>query len=152
MRENLLLASGLLAGRTQLSCQDYQEVLSRANAQDVVYMDPPYQGVCTNRDQRYIGGVDFDSFVEGLSDLNRRDVSFIVSYDGRTGDKVYGKPLPRSLKLHHLEFTVGRSTQATLLGRDDETVESLYISNALLDRLDGLPSGLGKREPMLFES
>lgn len=56
---------------------------------------------------------------------------FIVSYDGRTGDKTYGEPLPDSLGLTHIEVHVGRSTQATLLGRDHDTFESLCLSPAV---------------------
>ena len=59
----------------------------------------------------------------------------MVSYDGRTGEKRYGAPLPAELKLLHLEIRVGRSTQATLLGRDSVTYESLYLSPALRRRL-----------------
>jgi len=57
-----------------------------------------------------------------LRDLLRRDIPFIVSYDGRTGNKRYGRPLPASLGLTHVEVLAGRSTQATLLGRDAQHV------------------------------
>jgi len=59
----------------------------------------------------------------------------MVSYDGRTGEKQYGEPLPADLKLLHLEIRVGRSTQATLLGRNCVTYESLYLSPSLRKRL-----------------
>ena len=59
----------------------------------------------------------------------------VVSYDGRTGEKTYGEPLPRSLNLVHIEVHAGRSTQATLLGRDHDTYESLYLSPALAEAI-----------------
>jgi DNA adenine methylase len=130
-------------------CQDYREALAEATAEDVVYMDPPYQGVCDTRDHRYCGSVGFDAFVESLSELNRRGVGFIVTYDGRTGEKIHGRPLPVALDLVRLDIEVGRSTQATLLGRKDTTVESLYLSSALLARLGAVPTCL-KDEPSLF--
>jgi DNA adenine methylase len=105
-----------------------------------VYMDPPYQGVCKDRDCRYVKGVEYDQFVCELADLNRRNIPFIVSYDGRTGERVYGKKLPDHLDLVHTELLVGRSTQATLLGRTDDTYESLYLSPAVVDKLGDLPS------------
>lgn len=43
------------------------------------------------RDNRYIQGVEFDEFVEQLRELNDRDIDYIVSYDGKTGDKFIGK-------------------------------------------------------------
>jgi len=92
---------------------------------------PPYQGVCGNRDQRYLPKVDHDDFCDELGKLNKRHIMFAVSYDGRTGAKTYGEPLPDCLELTHLEIRAGRSTQATLLGRADVTYESLYLSSAL---------------------
>lgn len=142
MRRNILHTSGLLRGRVRLTCHDYQTVLNETTPEDVVYMDPPYQGVCATRDHRYCGSVDFDSFVRSLEDLNNRGVAFAVSYDGRTGKKIHGKMLPAQLNLVHLELHVGRSTQATLLGREDATVESFYLSPALVEQLGSIPACL----------
>jgi DNA adenine methylase len=68
-----------------------------------------------------------------LADLNRRDVPFLLSYDGRCGEKLYGVELPESLNLNRIELNAGRSSQATLNGRTDVTVESLYVSNNLVN-------------------
>jgi DNA adenine methylase len=135
MRENILAASALLRGRTQCSCLDYKEMVASATAVDLIYLDPPYQGVCGERDPRYLKAVLFDEFVEVLETLNARDISCLVSYDGRTGSKVHGRPLPKHLNLHLVELEAGRSSQATLLGRNEVTIESLYLSPALTGRL-----------------
>lgn len=135
MREHLIGASYLLRGRAVCEQRDYRDVLAGATPRDLVYMDPPYQGVSRQRDSRYLLGVNFDEFVAALADLNARNISYIVSYDGRTGNKTYGPPLPHSLGLDLIELHAGRSSQATLLGRQDETVESLYLSPALRERL-----------------
>jgi len=142
MRAHVLAVSQLLKGKTHLSSEDYRVVLEQATPQDVVYMDPPYQGVCGNRDPRYLGAVTFHEFSEALHRLNARGISYIVSYDGRTGDKTYGHKLPEALHLVHLEVDAGRSTQATLLGRDSRTVESLYLSPALMSRISRIPARL----------
>jgi len=131
MRRRISHASALLRKRTRLTAWDYKKVLNQCTDQDLVYMDPPYQGVCGNRDQRYLPKVDHGEFCEELAKLNDRNIIFAVSYDGRTGAKTYGDPLPDSLGLTHLEIRAGRSTQATLLGRNDVTYESLYLSPAL---------------------
>jgi DNA adenine methylase len=68
--------------------------------------------------------------------MNKRHISYVVSYDGAMGGKAYGKQLPNSLCLKRLEIKAGRSSQATLLGRNAETTESLYLSPALVARLD----------------
>jgi len=131
MRVQLERTSRLLRGRTRLSSVDYREVLAETTSSDIVYMDPPYQGVCGNRDPRYINGVCFEDFAAALDDLSRRGVPFIVSYDGRTGDKAFGRKLPDELNLAHIEVDAGRSSQATLLGSDAITYESLYLSSDL---------------------
>ncbi len=135
MRWHISSASRLLKGKTQITVGDYRQSLESAQPQDVVYMDPPYQGVCLNRDPRYISLLDFDSFIASLRNLNRRNISFILSYDGKTGEKSYGKPMPDDLCLAHIEIDAGRSSQATLLGRDHVTYESLYLSPALIERI-----------------
>jgi DNA adenine methylase len=152
MRTNLRRTAELLRDRVEVTSLDYRVVLDAARADDLVYMDPPYQGVSAVRDHRYFGGIEFDSFVEALAGLNRRGIAFLVSYDGRTGEKVHGRPLPPSLGLSHHELAVGQSSQATLLGRTELTVESLYLSPALVTRLRGVPKALTRRPtPSLFE-
>src|SRR5207245_10418317 len=76
-----------------------------------------------------------DEVVGVVVTLNARDISYLVSYDGVTGDKVHGQQLPKHLNLHLVELEAGRSSQATLLGRNEVTIESLYLSPALTDRL-----------------
>ncbi len=131
MRARVLGASRLLHGRTQTSARDYLEVLAECTGTDLIYMDPPYRGVCLSRDSRYAPQISHDAFCEALDGLNKRNCRYIVSYDGRTGDKIHGEPLPASLGLKRFELHAGRSTTATLLGRTDDTYESLYLSPRL---------------------
>lgn len=152
MERHIHGAADLLAGRTRFSAEDYRQALRAARPADVVYMDPPYQGVCDTHNHRYLRGVPFEEFVEALADLNTRGVPFLVSYDGRTGSKTFGSRLPDSLGLRHIEILAGRSTQATLLGRDCRTYESLYLSPALLERHKHSPpvANQGAYQPDLF--
>jgi DNA adenine methylase len=128
MRRHVMGASSLLKYRSKLCSTDYRQVLDEAAPGDLVYMDPPYQGVVDTHNHRYRHGIAFDAFVAALDGLRRKRIAFIVSYDGRTGTKRFGRPLPPGLGLTHVEIPAGRSTQATLLGRDDSTFESLYLS------------------------
>lgn len=128
MRQRIKHASTLLQGRTKITAWDYKKVLDKCMENDLVYMDPPYQGVCGNRDQRYLPKIEYDDFCVELEKLNERNIHYVISYDGRTGNKEYGQPLPDSLGLKRIELRAGRSTQATLLGRSDVTYESLYLS------------------------
>jgi|GEM_PF-1771548 len=131
MRENIFGFSSLLKGKTVISSLDYKDVLLNVNEEDVVYIDPPYQGVCGDRDSRYFSGILYDEFVMALAELNTRKIRYAVSYDGRTGNKTFGNRLPENLSLTLIELEAGRSSQATLLKRDAITVESLYLSPQL---------------------
>lgn len=135
MRWHILAASRLLKGKVTTTEGDYQRTLEQAQPDDVVYMDPPYQGVCTNRDPRYIQLLEFGAFTAALRGLNERSISFILSYDGKTGEKSHGRPMPRDLDLVHVEIDAGRSSQATLLGKSHNTYESVYLSPALVERI-----------------
>jgi len=135
MCQHLLAASHLLRGKTECFSLDYKEVVAKATPKDLIYLDPPYQGVCGERDPRYLKGVPFDELVEVLEALNFRDIKYLVSYEGRTGARVHGRKLPERLRLHLIELEAGRSSQATLLGRAEMTVESLYLSPALAESL-----------------
>lgn len=139
MRENIHSVSALLQKRTRVSALDFRDCVESATASDLVYMDPPYQGTSFTRDHRYLNGLSCDEFSDALLAMNARQISYIVSYDGAMGDKVYGKQLPNSLCLKRLEIKAGRSSQATLLGRHAETVESLYLSPTLVARLSQRP-------------
>ena len=139
MRLQILGASSLLRSETEVTAVDYREIIDMASPEDIVYMDPPYQGVCGNHDPRYFEGIDVTVFVDALDKLNQRGIQYLVSYDGRTGDKTYGKVLPEELNLTLIELYAGRSSQATLLGRKDITIESLYLSPALANELSYVP-------------
>lgn len=131
MKKNIAGVSSLLKGKCKFTSLNYREVLEQIEDGDFIYMDPPYQGVCGNRDSRYLSGIDFDDFVLALEQLNRKGAKFAISYDGKLGDKTFGKVLPKSLNLEKIEIEVGRSSQSTLLGKEETTIESLYLSPSL---------------------
>ena len=151
MRQQIFGVSTLLCGKTTLSAVDFRMVVVKADKNDLVYMDPPYQGISFTRDHRYYNGLSYDEFVDTLQIMNEEDVSYIISYDGQTGGKTHGKPLPHRLSLEHLSIYTGRSSQATLLGYNHETVESLYLSPALVERLNGEERGLEKESHIQLE-
>ncbi len=147
MRRQILGVSELLAGKTCLSALDFRESVLNATPTDVVYLDPPYQGISFARDHRYYQGLSYNELVDVLALMNLNGISYLVSYDGRTGEKHHGQPLPDDLELRHLEIHAGKSSQAILLGKRSETVESLYLSPSLVNRLD---ADAGRRDPAIF--
>lgn len=128
VRKNANAISGLLKNRTQIFCKDYKEILTMARPGDLVYMDPPYQGVSSGLSSRYIKSLSFEEFVESLVELNRRNIDYIVSYDGQNDDGKFGKDLPTELGLQHILINAGRSAQGNLNGKNLTTYESLYMS------------------------
>lgn len=153
MKRNIAGVSSLLKGKCKFTSLDYREVLEQIEDDDFIYMDPPYQGVCGNRDSRYLSGIDFDDFVLALEQLNRKGAKFAISYDGKLGDKTFGKVLPKSLNLEKIEIEVGRSSQSTLLGKEETTIESLYLSPSLSRGLTNTQIGdlsyIGKKPKQL---
>ena len=146
-RDRLAAVASALAGAT-VRTGDYGPLLVEADRSAVVYLDPPYQGVTNVRDHRYVRGLDRAELEAALGEAVGREVSFLVSYDVVTESKQYGEKLSDHLGLTHLHVVAGRSTQATLHGRSRITVESLYLSPALVDRLGGpdrLPLTAGNR-------
>lgn len=137
--KNAIGISELLKGKIEFYSLDYKEIFEIAKPGDLVYLDPPYQGTSNRknpRDNRYIQGVDFDEFVDSLYKLSCKGVNYIVSYDGKTGDKSIGKLLPDELGLTHLYINAGPSAQATLNGKNEITYESLYVSKGLVRKSD----------------
>ena len=148
LKPNLDAISYYLKGRTEFRSADYRAVLEEARPGDVVYMDPPYQGVCKVRDSRYLAGIDAREFAEALESLNRRGVDYLVSYDGQCGDKQYGEDLPAGLGLRKVLLKAGLSSQSLLLGKKEITYEALYISPGLCSLVPGTPR---ERQALLFE-
>lgn len=136
MREDILRVSQLLKDKIELFSTDYAVILNNANPTDLVYMDPPYQGTGLNGGFNYAGNIEFDNFLISLFELNNRNIPFILSYDGRTGEKTFGRPLPEELNLTRVEINAGRSSQATLLSRSEITYEVIYLSPALISKID----------------
>lgn len=142
LAKNIFSISGLLQGRTVFTALDYREVLTFAKPGDIVYMDPPYQGVSNVRDNRYFSGVVFNEFADALDVLNKRNIDFLISYDGCCGTRQYGNDLPKELECKKILLDAGLSSQATLLGKREVTYEALYISKGLCKNLSNFPEQL----------
>jgi DNA adenine methylase len=128
MRANIQQASNLLNGRVTLRVGDFKDCITDAAPGDLVYMDPPYQGTTYGRDKRYYAGLERDKLADALRSLNSRNVPFLLSYDGMLGGVEYGESLPLDIEARRIFLNAGRSSQATLMGKDSVTVESLYMS------------------------
>lgn len=128
---NVRAISCYLKGITEFQAKDYREILENARKGDIVYMDPPYQGVSRTRDSRYYSGIDYGEFTAAIERLNSRGINFLISYDGLCGTKAYGESLPEELGCKKVLLNAGLSSQSTLLGKKEITYEALYVSRGL---------------------
>jgi len=147
MQAAMLGVSSILRDKVEFRLGDWRETSADARPGDFVYMDPPYHGTTIGRDKRYHRQLMRDDLVNGLASLRRRSVPFALSYDGTTGGREYGPPLPDELGLVRLLLHAGISSQSTLSGRNEDTVESLYVTPGLAEptsdviRMDGEEAG-----------
>lgn len=133
--------SHMLKGKVEFRVGDWLDTTADARPIDFIYMDPPYLGTSVGPDKRYHQQMTQEPLIEGLAHLNARNVPFALSYDGMTGDKEYGPPLPDHLGMTRLLLHAGVSSQATLSGRSEETVESLYMSAGLAEPVPSVIRG-----------
>lgn len=132
LEKNVYAISKLLKGKSSFFALDYHDVFEMARPGDLVYMDPPYQGVTNAKDNRYFSGVPFSEFAEAIKILDEKHIDYLISYDGKCGSKEYGEDLPENLKCQKILLDAGLSSQATLLGKQATTLEALYISSSLM--------------------
>jgi DNA adenine methylase len=150
MSASLFAISKLLRGRTEIRDGDWLVTTEDAVASDFIYMDPPYVGTSIGRDKRYHAQLTQDEVVSGLECLLERELAFALSYDGRTGLKIYSDPLPTRLGLTHLQLHAGTSSQSTLVGSPAETIESLYLTPGLSEPFNGVIRKYRPEQERLF--
>lgn len=136
--EQRLMDSARLMEGARVHHRDWLEALTSAVPDDLIYLDPPYQGTSGAGDTRYRAGLSVGDFEAGVRGAVARDLSLIISYDAIAGPAIYGRPLDESLGLVALDVVTGVSAQGTLLGRKQAAHETLYLSPALIDRLGGV--------------
>ena len=141
MRREIEGARLILGGRGEAFAGSAEACIRSAGPDDLVYMDPPWQGTTEGADTRYHQGFARARLEVLIAQLNTRGVPWILSYDGRSGNRTYGEPLNTELWGAHLEIDAGRSSQSTLAGRAEHTVESLYVSADICARLPGGMTG-----------
>jgi len=136
LKKQVLATSHLLKGKTVIFSGDFQDAIKGANSHDLIYFDPPWGGLTQN--PRYAYLLEYETLMNELERLNNLGVPFLLSFDGTCGNRSYVKKLPGYLNLSRISLDAGRSTQATLLGRNEITFESLYVSPALREKNIGI--------------
>ncbi|MGK2309300.1 DNA adenine methylase [Cutibacterium sp. V970] len=149
-RQRIMESSNLMQS-TRVTSMDWLDCVKDASRDAFIYLDPPYQGTTETLDKRYIAGLPFEQFLEGVSLLIRNGSSALISYDAVCGPVTYGTPLHHEADLLPLDVVTGVSSQGTLLGRVQEAHETLYLTPALVERLGGksmVSERLRRHEPL----
>jgi len=106
-------------------CCDYQISIEQAKKGDFIYFDPPYAG----SNNRYVENLDLNRFYCALELLNKKGISWALSFDGFRGADNLLAEIPRDLYRRHILLSSGHSKVKNVLSKQYAMVqESLYMN------------------------
>ena len=104
---------------------EYFESTADAKKGDLVYLDPPY----FHTKGRYYGTIDFDCFLSYLEYLNKKDIKYMLSFDGFRGENDFTVKIPKELYKRHEFIPSGNSSFKKVMDKKNINVlESLYLN------------------------
>lgn len=118
-------------GTIDFICASYNDVICKATIGDLVYMDPPYENTTG---MYFCNGFDTDLFWNVLMTMNMREVKWLLSYDGISGDSDLTADVPHLYKRHeyvnagHSSFKKLKSKTTKEKKNKDVVKDSLYIN------------------------
>ena len=105
---------------------DYRELLSDVKKGDFVFLDPPYGGT----KGRYTRTpFDLNDFFSELERLNSIGANWMLTFDGKAGDRQYTYALPEDIYRHKFAIHTGNSAFTKVMNsRKDSIQESVYLN------------------------
>lgn len=103
----------------------YEEILKEAKGDDLIYMDPPY----FNTKGMYMKNtITFDDFFTYLKGLCEKNIKFLLSFDGKSGNIDNTCDVPENCYTSHTYIKSGNSSFKRTIGKDRNAMvyESLY--------------------------
>lgn len=121
------------------SC-DYRDILSDVGSGDFVFLDPPYGGT---KGRYQVAQFDFEAFFCELERLNSVGAKWMLTFDGKAGDRTYSFAPPKELYKSKFPVYTGNSAFTKLENkRIDKIEESVYtnyeVSNGMLNLFDNI--------------
>lgn len=111
--------------KTKFIAADYTFTTEIAKRGDLIYLDPPY----FHTKGRYYGTIDFDTFLVYLETLNRKEIKYMLSFDGIRGENNFTVELPKELYKRHKFIPSGNSSFKKVMDKENIQVsESLYLN------------------------
>lgn len=104
---------------------DYEITTQTAKKGDLLYLDPPY----FHTKGRYYGNIDYDRFLNFLDSLNKKDIKYILSFDGKRGDDDFTVAIPKELYKRHELIPSGKSSFKKVMDKESlDVYESIYLN------------------------
>ena len=111
--------------RVEFAAEDYRVTTEKAKKGDLIYLDPPY----FHTKGRYYGTIDFDEFLVYLEQLNRKEIKYMLSFDGIRGEDDFTVELPKELYKRHEFIPSGNSSFKKVMDKENlQVLESLYLN------------------------
>lgn len=120
-------------GTIDFFCKSYDKVICNATVGDLIYMDPPYENVSGG--MYFCNGFDTNTFWNVLMTMNMKQVKWLLSYDGLSGEDDMTADVPKHLYTRHEYVESGHSSFKKLKSKStkefknkDIVKDSLYIN------------------------
>ena len=105
---------------------DYRDTLATAAQGDLAFLDPPY---AANKGRYRKASFDLEAFFSELERLNSIGVNWMLTFDGKAGDRAYAQLVPRELYRHAFAIETGNSPFPRLQdARVDAVTESVFLN------------------------
>lgn len=105
---------------------DYRECLKDAQKGDFVFLDPPYGGTKSRYTQTPFS---LDEFYQTLELLNSKEVNWMLTFDGSSGERNYSYAPPEELYKSTFKVKTGKSAFRKVIDKVQEDVlESVYLN------------------------
>lgn len=105
---------------------DYRVCLEDTKQGDFVFLDPPYGGTKSRYSQTPFS---LDEFYATLEELNHKGVSWMLTFDGSAGDRIYSYAPPEELYKESFQVKTGKSAFRKVIDKVQEDIhESVYLN------------------------
>ena len=105
---------------------DYRECLKDIKKGDFVFLDPPYGGTKSRYTQTPFS---LDEFYKTLEWLNSKEVNWMLTFDGSSGDRNYSYAPPEELYKTTFKIKTGKSAFRKVIDKVQEDIlESVYLN------------------------